>query len=159
MKTWRVLLGLAAVALAALAFGLTLGRANAAVHRSDATKTEAGCGKLMNDPPAAKATQTLHAEHVKGLQTWRSTYGKNPQAAPARTALKRIPSEHRNAMREALAKLGIKCASAACAGGMMGVDMTGMMGSHVTGDGGDMMGGAGPSDMMDGPGMIGGGTL
>ena len=107
----------------------------------------------MNDPAAVEAMRSLHSDHIKDMEAWRSRFGSDPGTSAGRVALLRMQGEHRDQMRAALKKAGIKGASAACAAGMMGTGTGGMMGTAAAG----MMGAAASGIMgADTAGMMGG---
>jgi hypothetical protein len=173
MKRWILPIILGAVALAALAGALTVGKANAEPATTGG-QSAAACTQLMSDPATSKAIQTLHADHVKDMQAWQTKYGTDPTSAAAQRALAGLRKEHLSDMRALFQKLGIKAPAGldsmmGGAGGMMGGTGTDMMGGSVTGSdahaqhhgGGSTAGGNAPSGMMGGSsgGMMGGTTL
>ena len=133
MRQWTLPLVLGAAGLVALAAGFGASGATATSlypASSSVQGRSAGCERLMSDPAAAKAMQSLRAEHVEDMQAWHTRYGTDPESDEAQAALKAMRKEHVREMRAAFKELGIKAPTGACGRGMMsGVNGAGMMGA------------------------------
>jgi hypothetical protein len=159
MRQWTLPLVLGAVGLVALAAGFGASGAIATSMHPAAAGVQggsAGCGRLMSDPAASKAMQSLRAEHVQDMQAWQARYAADPQSDEAQAALRTMRKEHVREMRAAFKELGIKAPAGACNTGMM----NGMNGTHMMDgmDGAGMMR-AGHGGMMGAPADGGAGTF
>jgi hypothetical protein len=143
MRQWTLPLVLGAAGLVALAagFGASGATATSMYRASNSVQGGgAGCERLMSDPAAVEAMQSLRAEHGQDMQAWRARYGTDAQSDEAQAALKAMRKEHVREMRAAFKELGIKVPKGACGPGMMGGMMNGGAGGMM---GGPADGGAG----------------
>ena len=165
-KNWKMIVILAVVAVVGLS---VVAVASGAAKVKNPFRGRAACGKLMSDPKAVAAMQTLRGEHRQEMQAWYDKFSGDPASAEAKAALKTLRLEHWNDMKALFKQFGIKAPKGAGPGtgggqgGMMGGGMMGNGGNEACGGGGSSGAGcAGPGSGSGdqgtgyGGGMMGG---
>jgi hypothetical protein len=122
-KNWKMIVMLAVVAVLGLS---VVAVASGAAKVKNPFRGRAACGKLMSNPKAVAAMQTLRDQHRQEMQAWTKQYGADPTSAAAQTALTQLRQEHWNDMKSLFKEFGIQVPKGAgpgvCGGqgGMMG---------------------------------------
>ena len=158
-KNWKMIVILAVVAVLGLS---VVAVASGAAKVKNPFRGRAACGKLMSDPKAVAAMQTLRDEHRQEMQAWYDKFSGDPASAEAKAALKTLRLEHWNDMKALFKQFGIKAPTGAGSGSCGG--QGGMMGggNGACGGGGAGAGCAGPGSGTGnqssgyGGGMMGG---
>ena len=147
-KNWKIIVMLAVVAVVGLS---VVAVASGAAKVKNPFRGRAACGRLMSNPKAVAAMQTLRGEHRQEMQAWYEQYGADPTSDAAKAALAKLRQAHWNDMKSLFKEFGIKVPKGAGPGACGG--QGGMMGGGGNGPCGAAGGGAGCA----GPGSGSGG--